>query len=312
MKKFRFNEQSAIEKMIKSNFVDENNITNTIYSLAKYNYHALQLNDKENYSSVLKYILKNCDNIFEESIYSDIINCIKNAKKHKFASINEVCITESELKVIGSLDDIKQQKVIFVILAIAKYLNAIQNEDYDAAFLTNAEICKMARVTIPVNERDVFMQFAYDKELLYRHTWAGSEQKKLTFVSHDSEDRIILRLSEADYKDLAYVYMSYLEPHKFRRCVSCGRWMRRNNHDKRLCVECAKNNNTQEEKDKIKTVECVDCGKLVYVSVLDTETTRCEDCYAKYRREYKANHERGRRRLLKGVDSAPENWTVQN
>ena len=106
MKKFKFNEQSAIEKMIKSNFVDENNITNTIYSLAKYNHHALQLNDKENYNSVLKYILKNCDNIFEESIYTDITNCIKSAKKHKFASINEICITQSELDVIKKLNNI--------------------------------------------------------------------------------------------------------------------------------------------------------------------------------------------------------------
>ena len=287
MKKFRFNEQSAIEKMIKSNFVDENNITNTIYSLAKYNYHALQLNDKENYNSVLKYILKNSDNIFEESIYSDIINCIKSAKKHKFASIDEVCITESELKVIKDLDDIKQEKVIFVILAIAKYLNAIQNESYDAAFLTNSEICKMARVTIPVNERDVFMQFAYDKELLYRHTWAGSERKKLTFISHDPEDKVILRLNEADYRDLAYTYISYLEPHKFRRCVSCGRWMRRNNYDKRLCTECSKNSNTTEEKDKMKTIECVDCGSLVYVSVLNTKTYRCEDCQHKIDKQLK-------------------------
>lgn len=278
MKKFRFNEQSAIEKMIKSNFVDENNITNTIYSLAKYNYHALGLNDKENYNSVLKYILKNCDNVFEESIYSDIINCIKNAKKHKFASINEVCVTESELNIIKSLGDIKQEKVIFVILAIAKYLNAIQGKEYDAAFLTNAEICKMARVTIPVDERDVFMQFAYDKELLYRHTWAGSEKKKLTFVSHDPEDKVVLRLNEADFKDLAYTYMAYLDPHKFRRCVSCGTWMRRNNYDKRLCTECIRSNNIQEEKDRIKTIECVDCGKMVYVSVLDSKTYRCEDC----------------------------------
>ena len=57
MKKFKFNEQSAIEKMIKSNFVDENNVTNTIYSLAKYNYHALQLNDKENYNFDLSDII---------------------------------------------------------------------------------------------------------------------------------------------------------------------------------------------------------------------------------------------------------------
>lgn len=284
VKKFRFNEQSAIEKMIKSNFVDENNITNTIYSLAKYNYHALQLNDKENYNSVLKYILKNCDNIFEESIYSDIINCIKNAKKHKFASINEVCITESELKVIKNLDDIKQQKVIFVILAIAKYLNAIHGESYDAAFLTNSEICKMARVTIPVDERDVFMQFAYDKELLYRHTFAGSERKKLTFVSHDPEDKVVLRLNEADFKDLAYAYMAYLEPHKFKRCFRCKKPIRAKDKKNELCIDCKKES-IQDDKDVLKTLQCIDCGNDFYVDVRNMTKVRCDDCYVLYRRE---------------------------
>ena len=285
MKKFKFNEQSAIEKMIKSNFVDENNITNTIYSLAKYNHHALQLNDKENYNSVLKYILKNCDNIFEESIYSDITNCIKSAKKHKFASINEVCITQSELDRIKSLGDIKQEKAIFVILAISKYFNALHDENYDAAFLTNSDICKMARITIPSKERDVFMQFAYDKELLYRHTWAGSTIKKVTFVSHDINDKIVLRLDESDFKDLAYTYWAYIDSHKFRRCVNCGRWMRRNKQDKRLCLECS-TSTADHEKEVLKTVKCMDCGESVYVSTLNTKTCRCEKCQEEYRRKY--------------------------
>ena len=283
MKKFKFNEQFAIEKMIKMNFVDENNITNTIYSLAKYNYHALHLNDTENYNRVLKYILKNCDNIFEESIYTDIINCIKNAKKHKFASINEVYITQSELDRVKSLGNIKQEKAIFVILAISKYFNELHEENYDSAFLTNSDICKMARVTIPAKERDVFMQFAYDKELLYRHTWAGSTIKKVTFVSHDINDPIVLRLNESDFNDLAYTYMAYIEPHKFRRCVSCGRWMRRNKYDKRLCAECSKNLSDKEEKDTFKTIQCIDCGESIHVSTLNSKTCRCEKC------QYEAN-----------------------
>lgn len=286
VKKFKFNEQSAIEKMIKSNFVDENNVTNTIYSLAKYNYHALQLNDKENYKCILKYITTNCENIFEESIYDDITNCIKSAKKHKFASIDEICITKNELNTIKELNNIKQEKAIFVILAISKYFNALNEKDYDAAFLTNSDICKMARITIPVDERDVFMQFAYDKELLYRHTWAGSTIKKVTFVSHDDEDEVVLRLTEADFKDLAYTYLAYIEPFKFRRCVSCGVWMRKNKQDKRLCAECTKKSNLEEEKDVYKTIRCVDCGKQVYIHVLNTKTCRCDECKDKYRKNY--------------------------
>lgn len=278
MKEFKFNEQSTIESMIKVNFVDRNNITNTIYQLAKYNYHALNLSDKANYNHIVKYITENCDHIYEESIYKDIEGCIKNAKKYAFVSIDEVCITESELNVIRGLDDIKQEKAAFVLLAASKYFNVLGERDYDSVFLTNADICKMARITIPVKERDIFMQFAYDKGILHRHTWADSTIKKVAFVSHDENDKVVLRLKEDDFKDLAYTYLAYITPHKFRRCVSCNCWIRRDSKNRRICKDCA--DKGIEEKNTIKEIQCVDCGRSVYVSVFDSATCRCEECQA--------------------------------
>lgn len=286
MKQFKFNEQAAIEKMISSNFVDKNNIVNTIYSLAKYNYHVMRLSDKANYNHILKYITSNCEHIFEESIYQDIENCIKNAKKHTLATIDKVCITQNEINTIKELGDIKQEKALFVLLAISKYFNLLNGKNYDAAFLTNADICKMARITIPTCERDQFMQFLYEKELLFKHTWCDSTIKKLTFVSHDDNDKVVLKLGEGDFKDLAYTYLAYVSPSKFRRCVNCGRWMRVNKKDIRLCTECCNASNIVEDKDAFKTVVCEDCGKVIYVSVLNTKTCRCEECQEQYRKEY--------------------------
>lgn len=276
MKQYKFNEKMAIEAMIKSNFVDVNNITNTIYSLAKYNYHVLNLKDKANYNKVLQYITDNCPNIYEEAIYSDIEGCIKSAKKHIMATIDEICITKNELEIIKSLNDIKQEKAIFVILALTKYFNALNGKDYDAVFLTNSDICNLARITIPVKERDIFMQFAYDKELLRRHCFPESTIKKVSFVSRDENDEIILRLKEEDFKDLAYTYLAYLNPSQFKRCFRCKKWIRNKSKGNQLCKECR--DQQPEEKDMIKTVYCIDCSTPIYVSVFDSATCRCENC----------------------------------
>lgn len=305
-KQFKFNEQAAIESMIKSNFVDVGNITNTIYSLAKYNYHVLHLKDKVNYNHILKYITSNCSNIYEEGIYADIEGCIKSAKKHILATIDEVCITKSELDIIKSLNDIKQEKAIFVILAVVKYFNALNNKEYDAVFLTNSDICNLARITIPVKERDEFMQFAYDKGLLHRHTWSDSIIKKVTFVSRDAEDEVVMRLQESDFKDLAYTYLAYVSPSQFKRCMRCQRWMRNKSNSGRLCKECRET--SVEDKDPIKTVQCVDCKKDFYVSMLNTKTCRCEECQSNYRRLYMKTLMQERR----SVSSASENSTIQN
>lgn len=277
MKQFKFNEQTAIEAMMKANFVDKSNIVNTIYSLAKYNHHVLHLNDQENYNRILQYIMRNCKNVYEEAIYRDIVGCIKNAKRHSLATINEVCITKSEIDVIRGLGDIKQEKAIFVILAVSKYFNALNSKDYDAVFLSNADICKMSRITIPSGERDKFMQFAYDKCLLYRHTWADSIIKKVTFVSHDENDEIVLKLGEGDFKDLAYTYLAYLMPSKYKRCFRCKKWIRNKNKGNQLCKECI-DDSTCKNNDTIKTVQCVDCGKSVYVDARNNTKCRCDEC----------------------------------
>ena len=47
---------------------------------------------------------------------------------------------------------------------------------------------------------------------------------------------------------------------------------------------------------KTKFVQCVDCGEWVEVNINDWRTCRCESCYNVYRRRYKAEKERERRR----------------
>ena len=273
---FLFNEQSAVENMINMHIVDNDNIFVTIKDLARYNYFVNHMEKDENYNSILKYLQVNGANINEENVYKMIDDCVQKAKKYPFKQVDEVCITRSEMEFIKKLSDIKQEKVAFVLLSSAKYYDATRDIKYHTSYMQNSDICKLARVTIPVAERNIFMQFAYDLGVLSRHNRAASTEKKVLFVSQDDNDEIVLRLKENDFKDLAYTYLAYITPHKFRRCVSCGGWMRRDSKDRRICKDCA--DKGVEEQNTVKVVQCIDCGKAVYVSTLNTKTCRCEEC----------------------------------
>ena len=291
MMNFSFNEQYAIENMIKMNIVDNDSIFSTIKDLARYNYFVKEMDDDDNYKNILKYLQKNGQNINEENVYGLIDTCVKRAKKYKFKQVDEVCITKSELQFIENLNDIKQEKIAFVLLASAKYYNALQENQNNVAYIRNSDICKLARVTIPVKDRDVFMQFAYDKGVLRRHNIAASTKKIVEFVSNDENDEVVLRLKESDFKDLAYTYLAYKTPRKFRRCVVCGGWMKRDSKDRRLCKKCS--DKGIKENDTVKVVQCVDCGNPVYVSVFDGKTIRCEECQSKA--DDQSNKERQKR-----------------
>ena len=273
---FLFNEQSAVENMIEMRVVDNDNVFATIKDLARYNYFVNNMEIDDNYKSILKYLQNNGENINEENVYKIIDDCVRRAKKYPFKLVDEVCITKSEMEFIKKLDDIKKEKIAFVLLASAKYYDATRDTKYYTAYMKNSDICKLARVVIPVADRNVFMQFAYDYGVLSRHSRAASTEKKVLFISQDDNDEVVLRLKENDFKDLAYTYLAYVTPHKFRRCVSCGGWMKKDSKDRRICKDCS--DKGIEEKNTIKEVQCVDCGKTVYISVYDTKTCRCEEC----------------------------------
>lgn len=276
MMNFSFNEQYAIENMIKMNIVDNDSIFSTIKDLARYNYFVKEMDDDDNYKNILKYLQKNGQNINEENVYGIIDTCVKRAKKYKFKQVDEVCITKSELQFIENLNDIKQEKIAFVLLASAKYYNALQENQNNTTYIRNSDICKLARVTIPVKDRDVFMQFAYDKGVLRRHNIAASTKKIVEFVSNDENDEVILKLKESDFKDLAYTYLSYKTPRKFRRCVVCGGWMKRDSKDRQVCKRCS--DKCDSEKRIIKSITCIDCGKEIYVDLHNKRSCRCQEC----------------------------------
>lgn len=281
---FLFNEQSAIEKMIKMNVVDNENVFTTIKDLARYNHFVYNMDNDQNYKSILLYLQKYGKNINEEDVYQIIDKCVQKAKKQPFRKVDIVPITQSELDFIESLGDIKQEKIAFVLLASAKYYDATRDSKQHASYMRNADICKLARVTIPVKDRDVFMQFAYDKGVLKRHSRAASTEKKVAFVSEDDNDTVVLKIQESDYADLAYTYLALKTPHKFRRCVKCKRWIRRVG-DIQVCKECAKI--TSEDKNTIKEIQCIDCGKSVYVDIHNKRSCRCEECQEEKTKENK-------------------------
>lgn len=282
---FLFNEQSAVENMIEMRVVDNDNIFVTIKDLARYNYFVNNMDKEENYSSILKYLQNNGANINEENVYKMIDECVQRAKKYPFKLVNEVCITQSELEFIKKLDNIKQEKIAFVLLASAKYYDATRDIKYHTAYMQNSDICKLARITIPVAERNIFMQFAYDLGVLSRHSRAASTEKKVLFVSQDDNDKVVLRLKENDFKDLAYTYLAYITPHKFRRCVVCRGWMKRDSKDRQVCKECSEKEDV--EKNTVKLVTCIDCGKAVYADIHNKRVCRCEECQEKKTKEQK-------------------------
>ena len=276
---FKFNDK------IDSCYVNQENPEETIRDLARYNYHVLGLEKEDNYDSILAYMKNNCKNFYEEKYFQIIYRNIASAKKYKFRSVAPVVITKAEIDKIYSLNDIRKEKIAFVLLAVAKYYNNVSSDNNNRLYMSISDLFKLSRVATPCKERASYLNFAYKDGILTEHMFVGTNLKIVSFVSNDSD--IAMTLCEDDYKELAYTYLNY-KSGGYKRCKNCGRLfkMHKNSPGRLYCKECVQ----KDEASEFKTIKCVDCGDDIVVGKFDTKTCRCVEC--QYKADSASNRER--------------------
>lgn len=279
MRNYVFNEKSITEDMIDRGYVDENNPTYTIKNLARYNYYVLGIDEKENYDRINQY-MKEHSNIYTEIGYSKAINgCIKDIQKNPFCDIENIIITSEELKKIKQLNDDRQEKIAFVLLADAKYFDKINGIKSNISWISVRDLYKLARVAMPVNDRYMFLSFLYDKNLVEKNYNPKFTGHTLLYVS-DTDDDAEMVLTENNYKELAFTYMNWKKG-GYKECKQCGRLIKIKGNTQ-YCKNCA----PIFEPKMFKTIKCVDCETDIVVSSKDNKTCRCEDCKNIYRKNY--------------------------
>lgn len=278
---FKFDDRTDIENKIHNNYVNKENPEETIRDLARYNYHILSMKKEDNYDSILAYMTKNCIDFYEEKYFKVIYRNIASAKKYKFRSVSPVKITRTEMDKITGLNDIRKEKIAFVLLAVAKYYNNVSSDNNNRMYMSMSDLFKLSRVAIPCKERANYLHFAYQEGILVEHTFVGTNLKVVGFVDDDSDT--ILELRENDYKELAYAYLNYKNG-GYKYCKDCGRLfkMSKSAPARLYCKECGQ----QQETNKLKAMKCIDCGEDFFVDSRNMNKCRCDECQRSYRNDY--------------------------
>ena len=237
--------------------------------ITRYNLHVLGKNDIENYNSTVAWMKKHQDN-FEESAYSNSISkAIKSAKKREFYKTDVIIITKNELQTIKSVDNIREEKILFVLLCMAKQ-QAISIGFTDGLVKYSiVDLCRMARISVPADDREYILHDILMKGLISCPKKNDTKCLKVNFIDNDSEQELVL--SEIDCQELAYSYLKWKDGKGFKRCRLCGRLMK-SKGNKDICTYCE-----QSSQDN-KHIWCIDCGEEVEISPFDAKTCRCKNC----------------------------------
>jgi hypothetical protein len=250
-----FDERKDLVSYVDSGIIEEDHIGRTIYKRARYNYFIKNLTDKKNYNEIVNFITTNSTSgITDFDIYEFVNKAINSAKKVGLKQVEHIYITKSELDFISALDDIKLEKIAFVLLALAKYHNEVSGEDNDVVYLKLSEIKNMARINMNRIDFEYFYANLYDKGVLQHNTSPTSTVQIVNFVSHNPDDENAFELKEVDYLELAYVYLSWKNDNRgYARCIVCDRLMRQSKtKPRKYCEECAKDVEKENSKERVR------------------------------------------------------------
>lgn len=251
----RFDERADLIAYVDSGILEEDHIGRTIYRRAKYNYFVRNLSDKKNYNEIIDFVTENSElGLTDLELYELVLKTIKTVRKSSLKLVERICITQSELDFISSIDDIKLEKIAFVVLCLAKYHNEVCDTDDNCIYFKLNEIKNMSRINMNKVDFEYFYNNLYQIGALKETNHPTSTIQIVNFVSTDANDPVVIDLQEVDYLELAYVYLSWKNDGKgYGRCQRCGRLMRQGKtKPRKYCEECAKLSEKEKTRERVR------------------------------------------------------------
>ena len=234
------NEEKYAKSIYDGQNEEEKSVISKIGYITRYLLNVENESDDEIYKNSVEWMQKYHNN-FEESCYSNLISdAINRAHKQPFYNIDCIKITQSELDIISSLNNLRAEKVLFVLLCMAKQQSISMGFTNGLVKYSITDLCKMARISVPAEDREYILYNIIQHGFLNYPKKNNTKCLFVTFIDDIGEP--VLNLDEIDCKELAYVYLSWKNDGKgYTRCQKCNRLMKQSKtKPKKYCEECAK------------------------------------------------------------------------
>ena len=246
------NEKRYAENLYNGNNEMIKSVVAKIGYITRYNLYGLGYNDEENYKQTVQWMNKHHDN-FDESYYSNLISDgVKRAHKNPFYNIENIKITQSELDAIVSLDNLRAEKVLFVLLCMAKQQRVLSGFTNGLVRYSLTELCKLARISVPADDREYILYNILQKGLLGCPKKNDTKCLIINCINDDSD--VVLTLDEIDCQELAYVYLNWKNNGKgYTRCQRCDRLIKQSKtRPRKYCEDCAEITEKENSKERVR------------------------------------------------------------
>lgn len=232
MNEIVLNEVEWVERALEAKSLGKDP-SETLGRLGKY--YFAQGHTQKTISRLLEEFLIRCDPNINLIFWQDMIDfAAKRSNKYPLVTIDKISVTQSELDRIGEIDGSMAQRVLFTILCLAKYNNAINPNGNNWANRDFATIFSLANVKVTKKRQYQIINCLWNNGVIRFSNVVDNLNLNVLFV--DNEGEAVLTIS--DTRNLGNQYMMY-RGENFMACESCGLIIRKTSNARKYCPECA-------------------------------------------------------------------------
>lgn len=232
------NEKQWVEDILESSSLGAKP-SETLGRLARY-YHEIGYRKSE-VSRMLEEFLLRCDpntNIVRWQAVID--NSVKFAWKGSLINVEPISITRNELEAIKRLPGILLQRLMFTLVCLAKYGNAVSQKNNSWVNRDIRDVLSLANIKVTVRRQS----------LLYNDLWRLGYVGYSNIVDNinvnvkildDSGDSV---MKIGDFRNLGNQYMRHIED-GYIACQHCGLIIKRCSPTQKYCKNCSVDINIQ-------------------------------------------------------------------
>ena len=233
------NEKQWIEDAIQNASLG-NKPSETLGRLARY-YRELGYKKNEIMKMLEEFMIR-CDPTINVIRWQLVIeNSIKYAQKGNLINIQPISITKKELDMIGELPGLLLQRLMFTLLCLSKYGNAVNPKNNSWVNRDVREILSLANVKVTVKRQSLLFNDLWNAGYIGFSNIIDNINVNVKIID-DSNEEVAMQID--DFRNLGNQYMMHIGD-GYMVCKHCGAVVKRNAPNQKYCKECAVDINIQ-------------------------------------------------------------------
>lgn len=164
-----------------------------------------------------------------------ITSALGVAEKYPMVCISGISVTETEMRKVEALPSILQQRLMFTLLCLAKYGNAVNPKNNGWVNLPQRDIFSLANIQLTTRRQSLMINDLWQTGMIGYSCLVDNINLQVMIID-DGETALFVD----DFRNLGNQYMRYMGG-EYIECEGCGLVIRQPNRSahQKYCRECA-------------------------------------------------------------------------